>query len=245
MFYPVNALTLDAYDQGFLLEDFFAEKQIGLTTSRDHLAIDFNADALGNKLRRFVATERTDDLIRKEFYGSKKARNGLLVGDTSSWSLSNARKNLIKSDWEGAIKPIDYRPFDTRAVCYTPLLLERPREETIPQLFYPDNVALSFNRKIDEVRPFTDSFVFKNAIQLHSLSLKESNYFAPLYLYPDEQDLDQARRVNFDAKLWKKTPVQGQTPHPRYTGRSADIRLYLRRSALPRLSRYLCRILEN
>jgi predicted helicase len=32
----------------------------------------------------------------------------------------------------------------------------------------------------------------------------DSNSLFPLYLYPDEQDLDQTRRVNFDPKLWKQ-----------------------------------------
>lgn len=31
---------------------------------------------------------------------------------------------------------------------------------------------------------------------------KERGYFAPLYLYPDEQDLDQSIRVNFEPKLY-------------------------------------------
>ena len=33
---------------------------------------------------------------------------------------------------------------------------------------------------------------------------KEINYLSPLYLYPDEQDLDRTRRVNFDPKLYKR-----------------------------------------
>jgi hypothetical protein len=34
----------------------------------------------------------------------------------------------------------------------------------------------------------------------------------PLYLYPDEQDLDQTRRVNFDRKLYKR--LQELAAHP-------------------------------
>ena len=41
---------------------------------------------------------------------------------------------------------------------------------------------------------------------------KERGYIAPLYLYPDEQDLDQSRRINFDPKLHKK--LQKLAAHP-------------------------------
>jgi hypothetical protein len=40
----------------------------------------------------------------------------------------------------------------------------------------------------------------------------DSNSLFPLYLYPDEQDLDQTRRVNFDRKLYKR--LQEMAAHP-------------------------------
>lgn len=33
---------------------------------------------------------------------------------------------------------------------------------------------------------------------------KERGYCLPLYLYPEEQDLDQTRRINLDRKLWSE-----------------------------------------
>jgi predicted helicase len=47
-----------------------------------------------------------------------------------------------------------------------------------------------------------------------SINSKEQTYFCPLYLYPDEQDLDQTRRVNFDPKLYKR--LQGLAKHPEH-----------------------------
>ncbi|MEM6890933.1 MAG: type ISP restriction/modification enzyme [Pseudomonadota bacterium] len=212
MFYPVDGKTLDAYDRGLSLASFFPNNQIGLTTSRDHLAIDFNNDQLTHKLSVFVDERRSDEEVRNLFYAGKSGKNGKPPGDTASWSLSEARRRLRNLDAHSIIQKIDYRPFDERCVIYSKHVLERPREEIIPQLFHAENYALSFNRKIDETRPFTDVLVFGNAIQLHSLSLKESNYFAPLYLYPCEQDLDQTRRVNFDPKLYKKILEMAEHP---------------------------------
>ncbi|MGY6550228.1 MAG: type ISP restriction/modification enzyme [Roseinatronobacter sp.] len=192
MFYPVDNASLDLYDQGFQLGKFFLNHQIGLTTSRDHLAIDFDAAALSEKVRGFIDPRRSDEEIRKEFFSGKKTKDGRLPGDTASWCLPDARERIANSSWQNMIRKIDYRPFDKRAVLYSSDMLERAREEIIPNLFHAQNFALSFNRKIDEVRPFYDCFVFGDAVQLHSLSLKESNYFAPIYLYPGQQDLYQA-----------------------------------------------------
>ena len=41
-----------------------------------------------------------------------------------------------------------------------------------------------------------------------------NNSVLPLYLYPDEQDLDQTRRVNFDPKLWQQ--LKARAAHPRF-----------------------------
>ncbi|WP_109480749.1 type ISP restriction/modification enzyme [Paraburkholderia sp. C35] len=213
MFYPIDQAILDTYDKGFSVADFFVKQQIGLTTSRDHLAIDFSVEEMESKLARFVDPNQSDDAIRRAFFHGKKPVDDRPGGDTASWSLATSRQDLAKVEWRKLIRPIDYRPFDRRFVCYSHVLLERPREEIIPQLFHEDNFALSFNRKIDEDRPFTDCFVFRHAIQLHSLSIKESNYFAPLYIYPDESD-PAFRRINFDEKLYER--LQAMSRHDRF-----------------------------
>ena len=79
-----------------------------------------------------------------------------------------------------------------------------PRGKFMENFVRTGNVGLCFNRTIEQKRAFTDAFVFAGLIQHHSLSIKEVNYLAPLYLYPDEQDLDKTRRINFDAKLYAK-----------------------------------------
>lgn len=70
------------------------------------------------------------------------------------------------------------------------------------------NLAISFNRRIEEDRPFSDALVLQHPIQHHSLSIKEANDFAPLYRYPDRSisQLDSEalteRTLNLDPKLY-------------------------------------------
>lgn len=184
MFYPVDAALLDAYDAGFSIGKFFPENQIGLTTSRDHLAIGYGQSDLSDKLRNFTAAEQSDDQVRQIFFGKKPAKKGRLSGDTASWSMSEARAKLASLDWEALIKSIDYRPFDTRSVCYSSIMLERPREELIPQLFHRENMALSFNRKIDEARPFSDCFVFGKCFATTLFELEGVQLFRPALPLP-------------------------------------------------------------
>jgi hypothetical protein len=109
----------------------------------------------------------------------------------------------MRRSWDDSqIKPIAYRPFDHRYVMYSEEILERSRAEIMRHIIDRKNVSLSFNRGIEEDRPFTDTVVFGMAIQLHSLSIKEANNIAPLYLYPEEGTLETERRVNFDPKIY-------------------------------------------
>jgi predicted helicase len=64
------------------------------------------------------------------------------------------------------------------------------------------NLGVSFTRTIEGGRDFADFLVHDLPITHHTLSIKEVNYLAPLYLYPEETTLDQSIRVNFDPKLY-------------------------------------------
>jgi predicted helicase len=108
------------------------------------------------------------------------------------------------ADYNASVRRIEYRPFDTRFVTYSDLFVDWPRTDFMRHFIQGPNFGLAFNRGIEEARPFQDAFVFKEIIQHHSLSNKEANNIAPLYLYPELDELDQACRVNFEQKLYEK-----------------------------------------
>ena len=70
------------------------------------------------------------------------------------------------------------------------------------------NLGISYNRTVEQQRPYTDVLVFDGIIQHHSLSIKEVNYLSPLYLYPDDAAEQHDafnpnhRTINFDPKLY-------------------------------------------
>ncbi len=100
---------------------------------------------------------------------------------------------------------IAYRPFDFRTIFDGPELVDWGRAEIAGHFTGGPNVGLGFNKRVEEIRSFTDALVFDAMIQHHSLSLKEANDIAPLYIYPGEAErrvTGALRRPNLDPKLY-------------------------------------------
>lgn len=185
-----------AYLDGFSIADLFTESSTGILTARDTFSVDFSKS---NLMRRL---DDASNLVVEE------ARIKYSIGsDSKSWSLSEAVADFRDNRQFGIELPFTYRPLDIRWTFFTGKqggLHFFPANRASKHLVRGKNLALCYTRKIEGGRPFADSYVTDAPITLHSLSIKEVNSFAPLYLYPDEQDLDQSIRINFDPKLYAK-----------------------------------------
>ena len=185
-----------AYLDGFSIADLLTESSTGVLTARDTFSVDFSKSNLMHRL---------DDVSDLEI---EEARRKYSIGaDSKSWSLSKAVADLQANRASGIELPFSYRPLDIRWTFFTGRqggLHFFPANRASKHLVGGKNLALCYTRKIEGSRTFADSYVTDAPISLHSLSIKEVNSFAPLYLYPDEQDLDQSIRVNFDPKLYAK-----------------------------------------
>ncbi|MEH6646295.1 type ISP restriction/modification enzyme [Sulfitobacter sp.] len=208
MFYDVNLSVLENYDTGFSLQEFAASHCTGIISARDELVVDTSKSELERRLQRFLDASRTVSQTRAEFFGSKKAGK-YLKGDSRGWKLDEKREILQQKDVLAAIQPIQYRPLDNRWICYDPDIVDWPRQEVLAHFNDGKNIALLSPRMTaDEYSPLVSETIISNKTG----SRYDQTYFFPLYLYPDEQDLDQTRRVNFDPKLWKQ--LQAKAKHP-------------------------------
>ncbi|MDP2078298.1 MAG: type ISP restriction/modification enzyme [Sulfuricurvum sp.] len=97
-------------------------------------------------------------------------------------------------------KFIQYRIMDSRFIDYDLSKVKRHRFSIMKNMF-SENIGIIFNRQIEVDRNFTDIFVTKLMSDKHSLSMKENNSFAPLYLYPDEKSLDTERKPNLNSEI--------------------------------------------
>ncbi|MDO8862913.1 type ISP restriction/modification enzyme [Haliea sp. E1-2-M8] len=206
-----HALT-EVYGKGFGLADFIPVNGTGIVTAKDGLVIDFTKQGLRDRISRFADPVKTDDEVRAEFFPSKKAGK-YPPGDSRGWKLPAARASIQSADWVADIKPIAYRLFDTRAILYRPDMVDWGRFDTMHNMLAGKNFALISCRQ-SAVPTWEHIFIAETIVDDSFVSnrTKERGYCLPLYLYPNEQELDQNRRVNFDDKLYSR--LQGLASHP-------------------------------
>lgn len=194
------------YEMGFGIAEFMPENVTGIVTAKDGLVVDFSDADLKKKITRFTDPSKSDDQIRSEFFPNKKAGK-YAPGDSRGWKLPAARAALQRQNWANDIKPISYRPLDTRSVLYRPDMVDWGRFDFMQHMLTGENIGLITPKiKKDQV-----GGIVTNTICGHkTYDSFDSNSLFPLYLYPTEQDLSQERRVNFDEKLWNKLKKAAQ-----------------------------------
>ena len=212
-FVPRDHTLSVVYAKGFGIAEFMPANVTGIVTAKDGLVIDFTKQGLKDRITRFADPAKTDDQVRAEFFPNKKAGK-YPPGDSRGWKLPAARAALQNTDWASDITPIAYRPFDTRAILYRPDMVDWGRFDFMPHMLRGDNLGfICVSRQPNETPPgyilATNALVVNGSIRSDSVSIDS---LLPLYLYPDEQDLDQTRRVNFDRKLYKR--LQEMAAHP-------------------------------
>ena len=114
-FRPKDYTNEAEYQSGINLEELFLTKVTGVVTARDSLVIDLNKNDLLKRIQNFTDTSKSDDDVRKLFFGNKKDGK-YLAGDSRGWDLSIARGKIRSNEHLNIIKPISYRPFDTRYI---------------------------------------------------------------------------------------------------------------------------------
>ena len=198
----------EAYGKGFGLTDFMPANVTGIVTAKDGLVIDFTKEGLKKRIRRFVDPSKDDAQVRVEFFPNKKAGK-YPAGDSRGWKLPAARVALQSAAWEDNLKEMAYRPLDVRSVLYRPDMVDWGRFDFMHHMLAGENIGL-ITPKIKKEQ--VGGFVTNNICGHKTYDAFDSNSLFPLYLYPDEQDLDKTRRVNFEPKLYKK--LQKMANHP-------------------------------
>lgn len=178
----------------------FVEQSTGILTARDSLTVDFDKSALQSRVTDFQNLPQEE--LRDKYALGKDSRD---------WKIDFAKRDIIENFDHNNFQLIDYRPFDSRWTFFTGNnrgFHTNPRYDVMRHLIVGQNLAIGFTRTIEGGRSFADVGVFYRPITHHSLSMKEVNSLAPLYLYPDE-NADQTdalapteRTLNLDPKLY-------------------------------------------
>ena len=136
------------------------------------------------------------------------------IGYSPSQVLQSVEQKYGSAQSE-QVYDLAYRPFDKRSVHYTDQTVTRRRYSVMRHYLRGDNMGL-LTTKAHRDNEFAHVLVGKSVSEVIGLSPRTASNSVnfPLYLYPDEQDLDQTRRVNFDEKLWKK--LKKLAKHPQH-----------------------------
>jgi len=190
------------YEKGFSIRDFMPVKSGGIVTSRDAITVDQNREALWLRVKNFAVL------------GVEEAKQNYKIKDTQGWTVKKAQADLNSDLSENHIKPIIYRPFDTRWTYYTGKsrgFIESPRSNIMRHMLEGNNLGLIIPRiKEEQV-----GGIVANKICGHkTYDAYHINSLFPLYLYsaPSMQGIEKNRRVNFDETLYRK--LQEQADHP-------------------------------
>jgi predicted helicase len=180
----------------------------GIVTTHDEFAISWTAAESAEKVERLLATA-----------SEAEARLQFRLCSQNQWNYLAAKAALANGEWRNAIVPITYRPFDIRNTIYDPNVAVHRRERFSHHMRGAGNLALVTCRQ-SAVKTWEHVSISAGLVDDSYVSnrTKERGYGLPLYLYPDEQDLDQSIRVNFDPKLYGKiraaAGLTGKAPAP-------------------------------
>lgn len=204
-FKPKNWAAQSEYEVGFPITDFFTDRNSGIQTKRDVLNVAFSGADISKRIDDLRETDSED--FRKKY---------ALPEDGRDWSVDMARADVLSNP--PLVVEYNYRPLDNRFTAYTGNskgIQAYPRSKTSNHILRGDNISLCTCRQLS-INCFAHAFCTNLITDLNSVSInsKEQTYFFPLYLYPDNQDLDKTRRVNFDPKLYKR--LQKLAAHPEH-----------------------------
>ncbi|MCX6248537.1 MAG: N-6 DNA methylase [Bacteroidetes bacterium] len=180
------------YIAGFSIGDLFVEKNSGIQTKNDRVAIQFDSLSLKKILLDFNNLKLEE--LKKEYQ----------LSDTSGWSAYKAQEEIKENNFQ--FSKILYRPFDFRNSIYTGRsggFIGRSRHSTMKHLICGKNYSLLVTKKNRQVS-LGYVFVANIISDLHVLDTAgDSMLVFPLYRYIESNiqqslDINQNRQPNLN-----------------------------------------------
>lgn len=166
-------------DNSSMLTDILPEYATLTASNRDSFVVDFEADALLERIEKFRSFTGSNEELCQEFGITYK----------KGWNLSSARQKLRQvSDLSAFLQEIEYRPFDKRLIFFFPDLIWQMSPITSANIVDRSSnlVLISLGKNRDECtngRWISDSLADKSVV-----SSRDNASGFPLYLYARDGD---------------------------------------------------------
>jgi type I restriction-modification system DNA methylase subunit len=209
---PRNIQNMKDYLSWPSVNKIFPVNGVGMTTARDGFVIDFNKHTLLHRVLAFRSSKLDDEDLHQLFG----------IPHKKGWSIRKAWQKLQsirEEEMPSYIKPVLYRPFDTRYIFYHNAVVWRTVERIMQHMLAGENLALCVGRQGQVVGPgeWTLAFCAKHIVDLN-MFYRGGNVNFPLYLYSSAELPDafhQERRPNLAEWLLPKlSTAYGFTPTP-------------------------------
>ncbi len=179
LFIPYNSDLLPHYEQGWKITDVFERYSSGIKTHRDHFVLDYDRQALEQRITAFRDCTIPDATIQQHYR----------LNDTRDWKL-HQRRQFLHADqaWMHHFTHCLYRPFDRRHIYYHKAVVERGLYDTMQHLCGKPNIGLITVRQIAETH-------FNHVLATDCIaacrvtfSNKGAGYVFPLYCYSNDDE---------------------------------------------------------
>jgi predicted helicase len=167
----------EEYMNGLSVVEAFDSYTSGVTTARNHFAMDCEKEVLSERMTEF-RDPRIEDSQLASKYGLRTV---------SYWSLNSARREMM-ADTQAmrCVLPYCYRPFDNRFVMYHPAVCERMRQDVMRHMMQ-ENVALLTHRPQspgDFTFVFAARLIGDQCVAANKSAGGGNSYQFPLFRYP-------------------------------------------------------------
>ncbi len=199
LFRPQDEVRVDEYDQYTKISDLFGVQGVGMTTARDDLVTDFDADSLLTRILAIQNFKGSDAEMCVTFDISQKL----------GWNIPRSRALLkAERDLKSLIVPVAYRPFDTRSLFYHDSLVWRTAKQLMSQMLRGKNLALVSARsnKSSEMDHF---YCTRFVMETKCGEATTQSALFPIYRFASDEDLglDVCRQSNLSTSIvsqWQK-----------------------------------------
>ena len=192
--------TIKKYLDWKKVNEIFPINSVGIVTARDKLTIKWSKYEMWNTVLNFIKME------------PEMARQAYDLGrDVRDWKVVFAQEDLIKTGIDrNKIFQIFYRPFDVRFTYYTGRsrgfhCMPRPK---VMRHMLEENIGLTLGSQVKASRKWRHCLISNKIIESSFVSNKTSEitYLFPLYLYPDEKNIDLFNHTQIE-KVPNITPL--------------------------------------
>jgi len=196
LFVNRDETDLAEYEKGWKVTDVFPINGVGMTTARDNMVIDFEPQPLLERARIFRDSEDSNATLCER----------LDISEKLGWNITRARE-LIKQEvnLEQYIKPIQYRPFDTRLIFYQDSLVWRTVKQIMRHMLMGENLGL-ISARSNKSANMNHFFCSRLIMETKCGESTTQSCLFPLYLYPAEGEMQfegGKRRANLNPEFIK------------------------------------------